>query len=347
MIARAAATLPMIHPDRRIARFAAGVALGLGIALLPGRVLAAQEEPPPALPAGALQDCGDCPPLVTATPGQLALGTPPGVAETGDGETPPVLIDVAQPIYIGRTEVTVGQFRRFVEATGHDATGGCRVRVGGQWGLDPTRDWRDPGFGAPPRDDDPVVCVNWDDAQAYVAWLRRSSGLRYRLPSEAEWEYAARGGTPFPRYWSAQDSDERSLVSQACDHANGYDIAAVAALRLPQPNARCSDGHVFVAPVAQFKPNAFGLHDALGNVREWTEDCYTASNHNRPTDVRAWVWQGGCEARVVRGGSFASRPRQVRAAARDSAIRGLRQSDLGFRVARDPQGASASAPAAP
>jgi len=321
---------------------------GTGLAL--GLALAARAAPPPAtpaLPAGVTQDCAECPQLVTAPPGALALGTPSDAPEVdaATGESPPVMIDVAQPIPVGRTEVTVAEFRRFVEATGHDATGGCRVRAGGQWQVDPVRDWRDPGFGGPPRDDDPVVCVNWDDAQAYVAWLTRTSGQHYRLPSEAEWEYVARGGTPFPRYWSETDSDERSLQSQACDHANVYDASAVATLRLPQPNARCTDGRESVAPVAQYKPNAFGVYDALGNVREWTQDCYTASNLGRPADVRAWVWQGGCETRVVRGGSFASRPRDVRAAARDHAPRSLRQSDLGFRVVRDPAG-TATGPAA-
>jgi len=318
------------------------MALALGTLAL---AVAAAAPSAPASTDGTLQDCAACPLLVAAPPGLLALGTPSDAPELdpASGESPPVMIDVAQPIYVGRTEVTVAEFRRFVTATGHDATGGCRVRAGGQWVVDPARDWRDPGFGAPPRDDDPVVCVNWDDAQAYVAWLTRTSGQRYRLPSEAEWEYVARGGTPFPRYWSETDSDERSIQSQACDFANVYDVSAVETLRLPVPNARCTDGREFVAPVAQYRPNAFGVYDALGNVREWTQDCYTASSLGRPTDVRAWVWQGGCETRVVRGGSYASRPREVRAAVREEAPRPLRQSDLGFRIARD---AAGTAPAA-
>jgi formylglycine-generating enzyme required for sulfatase activity len=292
---------------------------------------------PPAVTAGLATDCPECPVLALVPPGSFDMGTMPDAAEmdASTGETPPVHIQLSRPFFVGAHEVTVGEFRRFVEDTRYEPPSGCLVRMGNQWVMDRDRSWRDPGFAQPPADDDPVVCVDWEDARAYAAWLAAKSGLNYRLPSEAEWEYVARGGTSFPRFFSAGDSDEQSAVSLACDYANVYDASAVGEYQLPWPNANCSDGYAAVSPVGRFKPNAFGAYDVIGNVREWLQDCYTASYRGRPQDGRAWTWQGGCERKVVRGGSWASRPLDARAAARDAAAPDLRQSDLGFRVARD------------
>lgn len=283
------------------------------------------------------RDCPVCPELALVPPGQFQMGSAPDVPELepGRGESPAARLSFARPFLVSRHEVTHGEYRRYVEATGVKQVPGCRVWSGGQWIHDADRSWRDPGYAVPPRDDDPVVCVSWDDARAYAEWLSTESGRRYRLPSEAEWEYVARGGTSFPRYWGENDSREDQVLALACDYANVYDASAVEALRLPWPNARCSDRATALAPVAQYKPNAFGVHDIIGNVREWVMDCFTASYAGRPTDARAWTWQGGCEQKGVRGGSWASRPRDARAPARGAELAGHRQSDLGFRVARD------------
>jgi formylglycine-generating enzyme required for sulfatase activity len=287
--------------------------------------------------AAPATDCAECPVLALVPPGSYSMGTSPTASEVDakTGETPPVMISMGKPFYIGAKEITLGEFRRFVETTGYEAPLGCRVWLDGQWVEERDRSWRDPGFAQPQADDEPVVCVNWVDARAYADWVSRQSGKRYRLPSEVEWEYVARGGTAFPRYWSAQDSQEGAPVSLACDNANVYDSSAVDAYRFPWPNANCSDGAVGVAPTGRYKPNAFGAYDVIGNVREWMQDCYTTSYMGRPQDGRAWTWQGGCELKSVRGGSWASRPRDARAAARDSAPPSLRQNDLGFRLARD------------
>jgi formylglycine-generating enzyme required for sulfatase activity len=297
--------------------------------LAPPAVLAQQAAP--------ATDCAECPALALVPPGSFSMGTPPTASEIDatTGETPPVMISMGKPFYIGAREVTLGEFRRFAEATGYEAPLGCRVWLDGQWVEERDRSWRDPGFAQPQADDEPVVCVNWVDARAYADWVSQQSGKRYRLPSEAEWEYVARGGTAVPRYWGAQDSQEGVPVSLACDNANVYDSSAVDAYRFPWPNASCSDGAVGVAPAGRYKPNAFGAYDVIGNVREWMQDCYTTSYMGRPQDGRAWTWQGGCELKSVRGGSWASRPRDARAAARDSAPPALRQNDLGFRLARD------------
>jgi len=288
-------------------------------------------------PAPAARDCEVCPELALVPPGQFAMGSAPDAVEldAATGETPAVIVSFTRPFLVSRREITVGEFRRYVEATGAAPAPGCRIWLGGQWVQERDRCWSDPGFALPPRDDEPVVCVNWDDARAYTEWLTQESGKRYRLPSEAEWEYVARGGTSYPRYWGERDSREDLVLSLACDYANVYDSSAVDALRLPWPNARCSDRAVTLAPAAQYKSNAFGVFDIIGNAREWVMDCYTASNLGRPDDGRAWIWQGGCERRGVRGGSWASRPRDARAPARGAELASHRQSDLGFRVARD------------
>jgi formylglycine-generating enzyme required for sulfatase activity len=293
---------------------------------------------PPAVavaPTGTFRDCPTCPELVVVPAGEFVLGTQVDDPEADRvrGEAPPLAVSMNRAYAIGRTEVTVAQFRAFVAATQYAAVAECRHVDGGGWEATAGRDWRSPGFAQ--RDDEPVVCVSWDDAKAYVDWLAKTTGRAYRLPSETEWEYAARGGTTTPRYWGARDSHEDSALSLACDHANVYDAGAVAALALQVPNAHCTDRHVHTAPVGTYRPNAFDLADAIGNAREWVQDCYTASYRGRPQDGRAWEWAGGCERRGVRGGSWATRPAQSRSAARGAEPQALRQSDLGFRVARD------------
>jgi formylglycine-generating enzyme required for sulfatase activity len=294
---------------------------------------------PPALAqtAAETRDCEVCPALALVPPGQFAMGSAPDAVELdpATGEAPAVMLSFTKPFLISRHEITVGEFRRYVEASSAEPAPGCRVWLGGQWVQERNRSWRDPGFAQPPRDDEPVVCVAWDDVRAYAEWLSKASGKRYRLPSEAEWEYVARGGTSFPRFWGERDSREDLALSLACDHANVYDSSAVEALDLPWPNARCSDRAVMLAAVGRYKPNAFGVFDIIGNAREWVMDCYTASYAGRPEDSRAWTWQGGCERKGVRGGSWASRPRDARAPARGAELTGHRQSDLGFRLVRD------------
>jgi formylglycine-generating enzyme required for sulfatase activity len=302
----------------------------------------AQKGAPPApaaapLASGALRDCPLCPEMVVVPAGTFTLGTAASATEVDveRGEAPSQPVTIARSFAIGRYEVTVAQFREFVGATQYAPGGDCRVVSGGAWIRLPDHGWQDPGFAAPPADNEPVVCVSWDDAKAYADWLAKSTGQHYRLPSETEWEYAARGGTATPRYFGDRDSDESSLLSVACDYANVYDSSAVLELGFAAPNARCSDAHTYAAPVGSFKPNAFDLYDMIGNAREWLQDCYTASYAGRPLDARSWEWAGGCELRGVRGGSWASRPSAARAAARGGEPQNLRQSDLGFRVARD------------
>jgi formylglycine-generating enzyme required for sulfatase activity len=301
----------------------------------PARTAAAATAAVPAAVSGAFRDCPTCPELVIVPAGEFTLGTSidDPEAEPARGEAPPLAVAMNRAYAIGRNEVTVAQYRAFVTATQYASPGDCRHVDGGGWLAERARDWQNPGFAQ--REDEPVVCVSWDDAKAYADWLAKTTGKPYRLPSETEWEYAARGGTTTPRYWGARDSHEYAALSLACDNANVYDSSAVATLRLQVPNANCTDRRTYTAPVGSFRTNAFDLADAIGNAREWVQDCYTESYRGRPQDGRAWEWGGGCEQRGVRGGSWATRPAHSRSAARGAEPQGLRQSDLGFRVARD------------
>jgi len=293
---------------------------------------------PAATPSsGAFRDCPGCPEMVIVPPGTFMLGTSADEPEVDRdrGEAPPLAVTINRAYAIGRYEITVAQFRAFVDATQYPLRGDCRIATGGAWVRLADHNWRNPGFGRAQADNEPVVCVSWDDAKAYADWLSKATGKSYRLPSETEWEYAARGGTTTPRYFGDRDSDEDSVLSVACDYANVYDASAVVELPFGYPSARCSDAHTYTAPVASFKPNAFDLYDMIGNVREWLHDCYTGSYVGRPPDGRAWEWAGGCELRGVRGGSWATRPSESRAAMRGGEPQGLRQSDLGFRVVRE------------
>ena len=195
--------------------------------------------------------------------------------------------------------------------------------------------WRNPNKHQKNREDHPVACVSWNDAQAYVDWLSEETGERYRLPMEAEWEYAARAGTPSARYWG-EDPNE------ACRYANVYDRGSEAALKreytITWKPHECEDGFKKTAPAGSLEPNPFGLYDMLGNVWEWVQDCWhdNYQGDGRPDDGSAWEAESGqCVLRVVRGGSWFSHPRWVRSATRGRLTPDLRYNDVGFRLALD------------
>lgn len=196
--------------------------------------------------------------------------------------------------------MTRGQFAAFVRATGHDVSGGCWEYTAGEWKENASNSWRAPGFEQSDRD--PVVCVSWDDAKAYVAWLSETTRQRYCLPSEAEWEYAARATTPTMRPWG-DDRDNKA----GCDYANGADLTAKDKFNLAR-TMDCRDGQVYTAVVGSYTANDFRLHDMIGNVLEWVEDCWNESYEaaGRPDDGSAWT-SGDCNRRVLRGGSWVDR----------------------------------------
>ncbi|MEQ8509165.1 MAG: formylglycine-generating enzyme family protein [Rhodospirillaceae bacterium] len=285
-----------------------------------------------------LQDCAECPRVVVIPAGQFEMGTPVGAYEVNveSGEGPPIRITVPQPYAMGETEVTIGQFGAFVEATGYDGGQGCQVIGDGGGGReDPEASWRSPVQPKRAKDTHPVACIDYVASVAYADWLSETTGQVYRLPTEAEWEYAARAGSTAPRPWGANNSFEGVSISLTCEHANAYDVESQKHYTFAWPYARCSDGYADVSPVASFEKNAYGLYDMMGNLWERVQDCYTASYWGRPRDSRAWIWAGGCERRVVRGGGWYSRPTNVRPARRASGSVDDRGNDLGFRVVRE------------
>ena len=161
----------------------------------------------------------------------------------------------------------------------------------------------------------PVINVSWDDAQAYLSWLSQRTGARYRLLSEAEWEYVARAGSRTARYWGESESGQ-------CRYANGRDASAP-----------CPDGYEYTAPVGSFAPNVFGLYDVLGNVLEWTQDCWNGSYAGAPADGSAWQ-SGECGFRMLRSNSWVFGPRFHRSATRGFESTGTGFYVYGFRVAR-------------
>jgi hypothetical protein len=203
-------------------------------------------------------------------------------------------------------EMLKAQFATFVRDSGHDAGGGCYVWNGSKWEQQSSKSWRDPGFQQTDRD--PVACANWDDAKAYVGWLSKKTGKGYRLPSEAEWEYAARARTATARYWG----DGRD---EACANANVNDRTSKSVNGFPWTNFGCDDGHAGTAPAGSFRANAFGLHDMLGNLWEWGQDCWNESYSGALSNGSA-LTSGDCSRRVLRGGSWVNLPGFVRSADR-------------------------------
>ena len=286
--------------------------------------------------SAGFQDCTDCPRMVTVPAGEFAMGSPeaetvrPGwPPKAGGNERPVHTVKIAAPFAIGTTEVTVAEFAAFVADTGLKVTPGCIDLRGGTKPVeDPSLSWQNPGFEQSPSG--PVTCVSWNDATAYTTWLSRRTGHHYRLPSEAEWEYAARAGSTTPYFWGED-------ATSACRFANTRTAPEQIrrGLAASEDNFPCDDGAERPADAGSYAPNAFGLHDTVGNVFEWTEDCNHPSYDGAPTDGTAWLDPTACVFRVMRGGSASNGPRQNRAAARGGRPVTGRAPNLGFRVARD------------
>ena len=244
------------------------------------------------------RDCPGCPGLVVAPPGTFRMGSPDQEQDRNEDEGPQRTVRIDRPLAIGMHEVTWGEWRL------------CMTdRIG------------DKGCSSLPFEDEvvpneyPVTRVSWEDANGYADWLSAKTGVTYRLLSEAEWEYAARAGTETPWYWTNRGVQ--------CHYANGNDRANCLQSHHDCPNAGaprdCYDG---IAPVGRYRANAFGLHDMLGNVWEWTADCwynYDAlpdGDVELPLNGRSPVEDPDCTRRVVRGGAWHNPPRNLRAADR-------------------------------
>lgn len=270
-------------------------------------------------PGATFRDCPTCPQMVVVPAGSYQMGSPSYEAGRYDDEGPEHRVTIGQAFAVGVYEVTRGEYGRFVSTTGYEGESGCRVWTGEKWESRSGRSWRTSGFGQSERE--PVVCVSWQDAQAYTEWLSRQTGKTYRLLSEAEWEYVARAGTTTARYWGEGESGQ-------CRYANGADSRTDFDWRIG-----CDDGYARTAPVGSYQQNAFGLYDVLGNVWEWTQDCWNASYAGAPRDGRAWE-RGECGRRVLRGASWYIRPRGLRSANRFGGLADNWVDSGGFRIAR-------------
>ena len=264
-----------------------------------------------------IQDCPQCPQMVYIPAGSFRMGDIQGGGQSDEKPVHRVSVDA---FLLGQTEVTVAQFRAFVKASSYKTEAeqgdGCYVYENGIWNKRSNVNWRNPGFKQ--SSEEPVVCVSWNDTQRYIEWLSKKTGEQYRLPTEAEWEYAARAGSETKYSWGNTASHEYANygTDSCCDGL-----------------AKGKDKWKYTSPVASFTANAFGLYDMHGNAWEWTQDCWNGSYQGAPSDGTAWL-SGNCSRRVLRGGSWNDVPNVLRSANRYYNATGDRGSYYGFRLAR-------------
>ncbi len=250
------------------------------------------------------------------------MGSPASETDR-DADEGPVHEVCVDGMYLGRYEVTVGEWRIFIKATGYKTDAekddkGCYVLKDNKWDDQKGYYWDNVGF--PQTDRQPVACVSYNDTVQFANWLKEESSKTYRLPTEAEWEYAARGGTTAMRYWG-NDETEACRYANVADKNSGFDKSFT-----------CNDGYKWSSPVGSFKANTFGLFDMLGNVGEWVGDWYDQEFYYRNTPRNNPVGPlGGC-CHVLRGGGWEDGPRSVRSASRGVYLPNYRNNALGFRL---------------
>jgi len=277
---------------------------------------------------------GHTPAMVVIPTGSFRMGAPDGEEDRTDAETPAHTVALGKGFAMARAEVTVAQFREFVRASGYQPDsarlGGASVydERSGVLRDDSHATWQDDYVGRPAAGDLPVVNVSWRDARAYAAWLGERTGKRYRLPSEAEFEYALRGGTQ-TRFWWGEQAPTRKV-----ENLTGNGDRSPSGRRWSNAFPGYRDGYWGPAPAASFAANPFGLYDIDGNVSEWVADCWHDNYVRAPVDGSAWL-NPGCSVHVVRGGSWGSSPDQVRSAFRQGADGSVRSARVGFRVVRE------------
>ncbi|BDV42282.1 protein 3-oxoalanine-generating enzyme family protein [Geotalea uraniireducens] len=242
-----------------------------------------------------LRDGSAGPEMVVIPAGRFRMGA---IFGGGDPDEKPVhWVTIARPLAVGRFEVTFDEYDRFCQATGRELPkDGRRYFPFSNWG----------------RGRRPAMNVSWNDAMAYCQWLSQQTGRKYRLPSEAEWEYAARGGKDTPFWWGGTAGENRADCKGCGSRWDNRQTA----------------------PVGSFPASPYGLYDTAGNVWEWCLDTWHEGYDGAPTDGRAWLG-GDDERRVQRGGSFGSKPRYIRSSARGRGAPDGRYVYLGFRLLRE------------
>lgn len=262
---------------------------------------------PAAAQAVEFQDCDLCPVMVEVPPG--------GYERSITLDDPLQAVQIDNRIALGKYEVTVAEFTAFVVSTGHKASG-CEIhdKAGPQW--NPEAGWTAPGWEQ--TDAFPAICVSWDDAQAYVEWLRAETGEAYRLPSEAEWDYAAHAGGANDFAYAFRAGLKREGAN--CEDCAGADLMG-------------QGFFLSTEAVGTYPANAYGLFDIMGNAAEWVQDCFNAAYEGAPADGAAWL-TGNCDQRVTRGGAWSNLWAEL-SLTRVSHDVDYRGNAVGFRVARD------------
>ncbi len=286
--------------------------------------------PTTAQTTDSFRDCRDCPEMVAIPAGEFVMGSSQADTERAvqeafiifrpevrgwlNSEHPQHKVKIKSPFFLGRYPITRGEYAAFVSKTGYSGSTICILE--NKRGRRGQGDWRSPGI--PQSDRDPVVCVGWNDVQAYVAWLNvklrqqnpNNTKELYRLPSEAEWEYAARAGTQTARWWGDAIGENKANCSGCGSQWDGKRTA----------------------PVGSFRPNPFGLFDMLDNASQWVSDCWNESYDGAPTNGETWA-TGICERHVARGGDWHNQSWHVRAAHRVG-LEAIPRNSLSFRVAK-------------
>lgn len=271
-------------------------------------------------PGDRFKECETCPEMVVLPRGDFTMGSTASQHGHETDEAPVRKVTFSTRIAVARYPVTVSEFDTFVTVTGYRPGGGCRLVEAGRWVDKSELSFRNPGFKQ--TSDHPVVCVNWNDAKGYTDWMTARLGGEYRLPTEAEREYATRAGTTSAFWWGNEIAPAQAAYDWSLAFGSGQRGEALRG----------------TMPVTSFAANPWGLYQMHGNVSEWVEDCWNDSYRAAPVDGTAWQ-SGDCRRRVLRGGSWGYAPKDLRSAYREGATLSFRNFNFGFRVVRVLRGA--------
>lgn len=293
----------------------------------PADAPAAAKAALPTKPGETFRECPECSEMVVIPPGKFTMGADGGEPERYEG--PVHAVEIKKPFAVGVIPVTNAQFRAFIQDTNYKPAEKCAVRQNGEYVRPEGTSWLNPGLGRTPADNEPVVCINWYDAKAYVDWVAKKTGAPYRLMSEAEWEYVAKAGTTTLYPWGDNPED-------ACKYGNLLDASANTSSLISGTPTKCSDGYPEQAPTGMFAPNAFGVRDMVGNAWTWTADCYLMPYAaNAPTDGSPYLGPEGCDRRSVRGSAWGTTVSRARPTFRGRDPMDRLSQLFGVRIARD------------
>ncbi len=289
----------------------------------------------------SLASGGKGPEMVVLPGGKFAMGSPKNEVDREEKEGPVHDVSV-RSFALGKYPVTRGEFAKFAstaryktdaekdtpipfQPAGENPVACFAYKGGSENGWKAGTSWRDPGYKQ--GDDEPVVCLSWNDARAYADWLSHETGKPYRLPTAAEMEYAIRAGSSTPYPWGSDPE-------QACQYGNVRDVTANAQFPKWKPGVSCNDGALFTSAVGRYRANAFGLFDTVGNVEVWTEDCGVENYNSAPSDGSAQR-SPNCERHTLRGSSWNFPPSEFRSAHREDPPTAGRSFDTSMRVVED------------